>query len=111
MRSLVCALALAAAAMIQPAMAGDLKPLQAHSIELGGLSGVAYYTVVEAGYRVVATLAEGESGQPLRFATTLAPGQGLTIAVPDQDGRPGGTLELVRRGDRLMILGPQLALR
>ena len=44
--------------VIGMAQAEDLRPLQARSIEVGGTSGVAYYTVSDDGFRVVATLAE-----------------------------------------------------
>ena len=51
--TLAAAFALAA---IGPAHAEGLKPLQGQVIDLGDVSGVAYYTVERDGFRVVATL-------------------------------------------------------
>ena len=50
--TLAAAFALAA---IGPAHAEGLKPLQGQVIDLGDVSGVAYYTVERDGFRVVAT--------------------------------------------------------
>ncbi len=49
---------IAALAVVGTAQAEDLRPLQARSIEIGHASGVAYYTVSDDGFRVVATLPE-----------------------------------------------------
>ena len=38
--------------------ADGLRPIEGRSIDLGELSGVAYYTVERDGFRVVATLAD-----------------------------------------------------
>src|SRR4029434_1322763 len=59
------------------AHACDFPPLEAKSIDLGGVSGVAYYIVERDGYRVVVILAQGETGIPVRFETLLAPGQSV----------------------------------
>ena len=53
--TLAAAFALAA---IGPAHAEGLKPLEGQVIDLGDVSGVAYYTVERDGFRVVATLAK-----------------------------------------------------
>src|SRR4029077_6838310 len=71
--TLAAAFALAA---IGPAHAEGLKPLQGQVIELGDVSGVAYYTVERDGFRVVATLAKkNEDAVPVRVVAVLAPGQ------------------------------------
>jgi hypothetical protein len=60
--TLAAALALAS---IGSARAEELKPLQGQVIDLGDVSGVAYYTVERDGFRVVATLAKkGEDACP-----------------------------------------------
>ena len=41
--------------------ADGLRPVEAKSIDLGEVSGVAYYTVERDGFHVVATLAQGEA--------------------------------------------------
>jgi hypothetical protein len=69
---LAAALALASLA---PAQAERLKPVQAQGIDLGALSGIAYYTVERDGFRVVATLAQGEDATPVRFEALLVPGR------------------------------------
>jgi hypothetical protein len=43
------------------AHAGDFPPLEAKSIDLGAVSGIAYYIVERDGFRVVAILAQGET--------------------------------------------------
>jgi len=46
------------------AHAGDFPPLEAKSIDLGAVSGIAYYIVERDGFRVVAILAQGETAVP-----------------------------------------------
>ena len=48
-----------ALASIGAAHAEGIRPTEGRSIDLGELSGIAYYTVERDGFRVVATLAEG----------------------------------------------------
>ena len=84
------------------AHAGDLKPIEGRSIRLADMSGVAYYTVEPAGFRVVTTLAQGESGTPIRFVSVLAPGQRVLLSTPME----ARALEISRSGDRLIIRNP-----
>ncbi|NEU95451.1 hypothetical protein [Bradyrhizobium uaiense] len=81
------------------AQARALKPIEAQSIHLGDLSGVAYYTVEPDGYRVVTTLAQGAAGTPVRFVSVLAPGQHALLATPSQ----AGAVEISRNGDSLIV--------
>lgn len=83
--------------------ATELKPVAAQSFEIGGMKGVAYYTVEHDGYRVVATLADGEGHQPVRFIGTLAPGQKLSISVPRAEGVLPVSAEIARAGDQVFI--------
>jgi hypothetical protein len=63
--------------------AEGLRPVQSQTVDLGDLSGVAYYTVKRDGFHVVATLAQqGEDGAPLRVEIVLAPGQRVTFSTP-----------------------------
>jgi hypothetical protein len=94
---------------VTAAQAGELAPYQAASIELGSIRGVAYYTELASGYRVVTTLADGEAGLPVRFEATLADNQSLTISVPGRFGELGEMLEISRAGDKLVISAPQPA--
>ena len=85
------------------AHAGDFPPLAAKSIELGAVSGVAYYTVEHDGFRVVAILAQGETGTPVRFETLLAPGQSVVLSTPGDEGPVGKTIEISRRDNQVLV--------
>lgn|SRR5881394_777101 len=87
-----------ALATIGTAHAGSLRPIQAQSIDLGQVSGVAYYTVERDGFHVVTTLAQG-SGTPIRLVSVLAPGQSVALSTPDQSG----ALEIIREGSGLHV--------
>ncbi len=66
--------------------AGELVAQKAASIEVGGFQGVVYYMIEHDGYRVVATIATGEAGPPVRFIATLAESQRMTISTPGKIG-------------------------
>ena len=85
------------------ASAGELRPNQGAGLTLGEVSGVAYYTEESDGYRVVATLAAGEGGTPMRFTTTLALGQKAVLSVPGRPGSAGVAVEIRRVGDRVLV--------
>ncbi len=76
-----------------------------HSIHLGRFDGAVYYTVEPDGYRVVATLASGADAQPIRFASTLQPGQRIVISVPQAVGQRSIDFEIVRDGDTVLMSG------
>ena len=81
--------------------------MQAASIQLHAFSGVVYYTSQsDGGYRIVATLSEGESGLPVRFEATLLDGQKVTISVPGKLGEQGQVVEMTRLHKRLVISEP-----
>jgi hypothetical protein len=85
------------------AHAGDFPPLEAKSIDLGAVSGVAYYIVERDGFRVVAILSQGETGTPVRFETLLAQGQSVVLSTPRDEGAVGKAVEISRRGDKVLI--------
>ncbi len=89
--------------------ASEIAPIGAQSVELGSFRGVAYYTQEPHGYRVVATLASGEDGAPLRFVATLADRQKVTFSVPAPDGKAPEAVEFARDGDRLIVSRPDTA--
>jgi hypothetical protein len=103
-----CLLIAAVSLMIAPAAAGELADLQAESIDLGGYRGVVYYTNDHGDYRVVTTIAEGETGLPVRFEATLSENQKLTISVPAPLGEKSHVLELTRAGAKLVVAKPEL---
>jgi hypothetical protein len=99
--TLAAAFALAA---IGPARTEGLKPLQGQVIDLGDVSGVAYYTVERDGFRVVATLAKkDEDAVPVRVVAVLAPDQSLTLSTPREAGTPPVALEIIRRADTVLV--------
>jgi hypothetical protein len=82
-----------------PARADGLRPIDAKSIDLGGVSGVAYYTIEGDGFHVVTTLAEGEAGTPMRVVSILSPGQRVVLSTSTQAAR----IEISREGDRVLV--------
>jgi hypothetical protein len=105
MRKLVCTLLFALAPL--SAQAGELRPGHAHSIDLNGVTGVAYYTVEAGAYRIAAVLSSGEAAVPVRFAASLAPDQSITVSVPGALGGSDTTIEFTRHGDMVHV-GPAL---
>ena len=95
------AIVLAATASL-PARAAELRPMQGMSLQLGELHGIAYYTMEDAGYSVVATLA-GQGGRPVRFESTLLPGQKVVVSIPGHRGSQGQAVELARQGHRMLV--------
>jgi hypothetical protein len=74
---------------------------RAHTINLGGINGVAYYTEEAGRFRVVATLAQ-QDGLPIRVETVLAPGQSVVLSTAK--GEAGLTsVELSRDADDLTV--------
>jgi hypothetical protein len=86
-------------ASLPVAHADGLRPMEGKSIDLGGISGIAYYTVERDGFRVVATLAQGEAGTPIRVVSVLALGQRVVLSTPQQ----AGAIEISREGDGVLI--------
>jgi hypothetical protein len=86
-------------ASLTAAQAEGLRPIEGKSIDLGGISGIAYYTVERDGFRVVTTLTQGETGTPIRVVSVLAPGQRVILSTPQQ----AGAIEISRKGDSLLV--------
>ena len=86
-------------ASLTAARAEGLRPMAGKSIDLGGISGIAYYTVERDGFHVVATLAQGEAGTPIRVVSILAPGQRVVLSTPQQ----AGAIEISRQGDSVLF--------
>jgi hypothetical protein len=96
----------AAFALVGAAKAGALGPMQAHSIALGDVSGVAYYTVAGDSYEIVATVTAGEGATPVRFVAALTAGQQILMSVPQAAGEPPLELVFARLGDNLIVSSP-----
>ena len=96
------------AATIALAAAGAAKaesalPNEAKSIDLGAVTGVAYYTVEPEGFRVVATFAEGAKGTPVRVVSVLAPGQSVVLSAPGAAGQASFEVEISRQADAVLV--------
>ena len=97
-RSMLVAAAFALASL-EAAHGDGLRPIEAKSIDLGEVSGVAYYTVERDGFHVVTTLAKGMAGTPISVVSVLAPGQSVVLSTPHQ----AGVLEISRNGNNLLV--------
>jgi hypothetical protein len=97
-RSMFVAAAFALASL-EAAHADGLRPIDGMSIDLGEVSGVAYYTVGRDGFHVVTTLAQGMAGTPIRIVSVLAPGQRVAFSTPYQ----ADALEISRNGDSVLV--------
>jgi hypothetical protein len=86
-------------ASLTAAHAEGLRPIEGKSIDLGGISGIAYYNVERNGFHVVTTLAQGESGTPIRVVSVLAPGQRVVLSTPQQ----ADAIEISRKGDSVLV--------
>lgn len=85
------------------AKADGLKPIQAQKIELGDVSGTAYYTVEQNGFRVVTTLSQGETGTPLRMVVLLAAGQSVVLSTANEAGVAPFEFEIARVKDDVIV--------
>ncbi|WP_424630393.1 hypothetical protein [Bradyrhizobium sp. SYSU BS000235] len=97
-RSMLIAAAFALASL-QATHADGVHPINGVDIDLGDVSGVAYYTVERDGFHVVATLAQGKEGTPIRVVSVLAPGQSVAFSTAHQ----AGALEISRNGDSVLV--------
>jgi hypothetical protein len=86
-------------ASLAVARADGLRPMEGKSIDLGEISGIAYYTVERDGFHVVATLAQGQAGTPIRVVSVLAPGQRVVLSTPQQ----ADAIEISRKGDSVLV--------
>ncbi|QHO76266.1 hypothetical protein ACH79_30350 [Bradyrhizobium sp. CCBAU 051011] len=86
-------------ASLTAAHADGLRPIEGKSIDLGGISGIAYYTVERDGFHVVTTLAQGEAGTPIRVVSVLASGQRVVLSTPQQ----ADAIEISRKGDSVLV--------
>jgi hypothetical protein len=105
-RVLFTAVLFVAGAVSWATRAEDLHEIQAKSLQLGDVSGVAYYTVQGQGYRLVVTVA-GQDSTPVRFESTLLPGQKVTMSMPGSARANARTIEFSRQGNHLVMTNPK----
>jgi|SRR5215475_1907828 len=82
--------------------AEELRPMQAKSLHLGDVNGIAYYTVHPEGFRLVTTFA-GYDGKPVRFETVLLPGQKGVVSTSGASRVDAQTVAFSRQGDRVLV--------
>jgi hypothetical protein len=80
----------------------QIFPGQGFSFALGDTLGVVYYTSEPGGLRLVTTIGN-TNGTPVRFVTTLAPNQTVTVSVPRQVGQEAIEVSFLRLGERLIV--------
>ena len=86
------------------AYADGLQPVEARSLDLGIVSGVAYYTVEPEGFRVVATPSQpGESTTPVRVEALPGQGQRVILSTPHDVGVASELVEISRQADTVLI--------
>jgi hypothetical protein len=102
--AILASCAVAAVFVASGVHAETLKPIQARSIDLGTLAGIAYYTVEPEGY-LVATLTPSGTDTPVRFVATLAPGQSVTLSTARMLGESAVQVRFMRQGDELFVAG------
>src|ERR1700743_1896189 len=90
-------------ASLTAAHADGVRPIAARSIDLGEVSGIAYYTVERDGFHVVTTLAQGDAGTPIRVVSVLAPGQSVILSTPRSEQHLADSIEISRKGDSLFV--------
>jgi hypothetical protein len=95
--------ATSALAFVGAAHADSLRPIEGRSIHLGEVSGIAYFTVERDGFRVVATLAQGENGTPVRVEAVLTSGQSVVLSTPREAGAAPDAVEISRQDDRVLV--------
>jgi hypothetical protein len=66
------------------------------------VSGVAYYTIQGQSYRLIVTLA-GQGSNPVRFESTLLPGQKATVSMPGSARADTRTIEFSRQEQCLLV--------
>jgi hypothetical protein len=101
----------AACLTASPAAAEGLAEFHGGTIDLGTYQGVVYYASKLEWYRVVATLASGADGEPIRFVATLGEGQAFEISVPGGPGEADRSLQITRTDGKLFLSGEDRSLK
>ena len=104
MKSITAALVLAGS--LANANAAEIGSGAGSTVNLGTLSGVAYYTPEAKGYRVVVTLAPRAAAPAVRFETVLEADQSVTLSTPRATGDTAEAIEISRVGDRVLVSRP-----
>ena len=90
-------------ATLGAAHADSVQPMHAQTIDLGEVTGFAYYTVENDGFHVVTTLVQREAGTPVRVVNILAPGQSVVLSAAREAGAAPIEIEISRQADTLLV--------
>ena len=82
--------------------ADAVRPIEAAHLDLGAVSGIAYYTPEPDGFHVFATLL-GAGESPMRVEVVLAPGGRIVLSSAGKLGTAPRAVAIVRRQDGLFI--------
>jgi hypothetical protein len=85
--------------------ADPLAPFEARDIALGGVTGVAYYTVEPEAYRVVATFAGEGNGPRIQVEALLTGDSAILVSTPPALGGRGEAV-VIRRSDGWLTVEP-----
>jgi hypothetical protein len=83
--------------------ADPLAPLEAREIALGGVTGVAYYTIEPEAYRVVATFAGDGDGPRIQVEALLADDSAILVSTSPALGGRGETVSIRRHNGWLTV--------
>jgi hypothetical protein len=88
------------------ANAQELRARPGQTVALGVIGASVYYDETGGDFRLVATIAEPLGGVPIRLVASLKLGQGISISVPAQAGKPVTEVRLTHAPDGLNISYP-----
>jgi len=83
------------------AAADELAAFAGQTVILRGYHGTVYYAPRGADFVVVVTM--DNAGQPVRFVTSLKPGQRAKISTPGAQGEADAAVVFRRDGDQLFV--------
>jgi hypothetical protein len=86
--------------------AQELQVRPGQTVALGVIGASVYYDETGGDFRLVATIDEPLGGIPIRLATSLRLGQGISISVPAQAGKPVTEVRLTHTQEGLNISYP-----
>jgi hypothetical protein len=87
------------------AHANELGPIENQAIDLGTVTGDAYYSVQPDGYHVTATFG---ANAPLRFQAVLSSGQALSVSTPRAAGEQPVSVNIRREDNRIIVTQTQV---
>jgi len=88
------------------ANAQELLARPGQTVALGVIGASVYYDETGGDFRLVATIAEPLGGIPIRPVASLRLGQGISISVPAQAGKPVTEVRLTHTQNGLNISYP-----